>query len=100
MAATRDFLREAFGDTHPYVWAMHDPRAADGGRQPHVHVLWSARTLDNHERSPEQFFTRYNRAHPQRGGAEKASTFHHFGSVKAFRTLYTDTMNLHLEAAG
>jgi hypothetical protein len=100
MAGARAFLQAAFGDTHPYVWAMHDPRAADGGRQPHVHVLWSARTLDAHERSPEQFFTRYNRAHPEKGGAEKDARFHHFGSVKAFRTLYTDTMNLHLEAAG
>jgi hypothetical protein len=79
---------------------MHDPHAADGGQQPHVHVLWSARTLDEHERNPAQFFTRYNRAHPEKGGAEKDERFHHFGSVKAFRTLYTDTMNLHLEAAG
>ena len=100
LAAARDFLHAAFGDTHPYVWAMHDPRAADGGRQPHVHVLWSARTLDGIERSPEQFFRRYNRAHPDRGGAAKDRTFSYFGSVKAFRTMYTDVMNLHLEAAG
>jgi hypothetical protein len=82
------------------VWAFHCPRAADGGEQPHVHVIWSARTLDAHARSPEQFFTRYNRAHPERGGAEKAREFSHFGSVKAFRTMYTDIMNVHLEAAG
>jgi hypothetical protein len=100
LAAARDLLHAAFGDTHPYVWAMHDPRAADGGRQPHVHVIWSARTLDGIERSPAQFFRRYNRAHPERGGAAKDRTFSHFGSVKAFRTMYTDVMNLHLEAAG
>jgi MobA/MobL family len=100
MAAAHDFLQASFGDTHPYVWAFHCPRAADGGEQPHVHVIWSARTLDAHARSPEQFFTRYNRAHPERGGAEKARAFSHFGSVKAFRTMYTDVMNAHLEAAG
>src|SRR5215470_11117170 len=100
MAAARDFLQASFGDIHPYVWAFHCPRAADGGEQPHVHVLWSARTLDAHERSPKQFFRRYNRAHPERGGAEKDRAFSHFGSVKAFRTMYTDVMNTHLEAAG
>ena len=71
MDAARDVLHVAFGTTHPYVWALHDPRAADGGRQPHVHVLWSARTLDAHARSPEHFFKRYNGRHPERGGAEK-----------------------------
>jgi hypothetical protein len=100
MAAARALLHEAFGDAHPCVWAFHCPRAAAGGEQPHIHVIWSARTLDAHARSPEQFFTHYNRAHPERGGAEKARAFSHFGSVKAFRTMYTDVMNTHLEAAG
>jgi hypothetical protein len=44
--------------------------------------------------------TRYKRAHPERGGAEKARAFSHFGRVKAFRTMYTDGMNTHLDAAG
>jgi MobA/MobL family len=100
MAAARAMLHEAFGDTHPYVWAFHCPPAADGGEQPHVHVLWSARTLDQHERSPAQFFKRYNRPHPERGGAQKDPGLNHMGAVKASRVLYTDIMNLHLEAAG
>ena len=60
MDAARDFLQSTFGDKHPYVWALHDPVAADGGRQPHVHVLWSARMLDGIARTPAQFFRRYN----------------------------------------
>ena len=87
MDAARDVLQTAFGDRHPYVWALHDPLAADGGRQPHVHVLWSSRTLDAYARTPEQFFRRYNREHPERGGAEKARVLGHFGSVKASRQL-------------
>ncbi len=98
--AARDVLQAAFGDRHPYVWALHDPPAADGGSQPHVHVLWSARTLDAHDRTPDTYFKKYNRAHPERGGAEKAPDSYHFGSVKAARVLYTDVMNLHLERAG
>lgn len=98
--AASDFLKGTFSEKHPYVWAMHDPVAADGGRQPHVHVLWSSRTLDGIQRSPEQFFRRYNAAHPERGGAAKARAFSHFGAVKAARVHYTDVMNLHLERAG
>ena len=98
--AAHDVLQAAFGAKHPYVWALHDPPAADGGSQPHVHVLWSARTLDVHDRTPDTYFKKYNRAHPERGGAEKAPDSYHFGSVKAARVLYTDVMNLHLERAG
>jgi hypothetical protein len=100
LAAVRDVLQAAFGTQHPYIWALHDPPAADGGNQPHVHVLWSARTLDGIERPAAHFFTRYNRTHPERGGAEKARGLGHFGAVKAARVLYTDVLNLHLERAG
>jgi len=100
MDAARAFLQASFGDRHPYVWALHDPVAADGHRQPHAHILWSARTLDGLNRTEDQFFRRFNRAHPERGGAEKAREFSHFGAVKASRVLYTDVMNLHMEMAG
>jgi hypothetical protein len=100
MAAARDLLLASFGDRHPYVWALHDPIAADGGRQPHVHCLWSGRTLDGIERGPAQFFKRYNAQHPERGGAQKSPALNHFGAVKAARILYTDTMNLALERGG
>lgn len=100
MDAAMDFLHAAFGETHPHVWAFHDPLASDGGHQPHVHVLWSARTLDKHDRSAHQFFRRYQREHPDRGGAEKNRRLGHYGAVKAARIQYTDIMNLHLEEAG
>jgi hypothetical protein len=100
MDAARDFLRASFGTQHPYVFAIHDPLAADGGRQPHIHVIFSARMVDAYDRTPEQFFRRHNRAHPERGGAEKDRAFSYMGAVKAFRTLYTDTMNLALERGG
>jgi hypothetical protein len=98
--AASDFLTSTFGQAHPYIWALHDPVAADGGAQPHVHVLWSARTLDGTPRTPAQFFRRYNAAHPERGGAQNARELGHFGAVKAARVHYTDIMNLHLERAG
>jgi hypothetical protein len=59
------------GDSHPYAWAVHNGIAADGGEQPHLHIIWSARELDGIERTQENFFRRYNAAHPDRGGAKK-----------------------------
>ena len=50
---------------------LHEPTAADGLPQPHLHILYSARLLDAYERGPEQFFTRYNAQRPAIGGARK-----------------------------
>lgn len=107
VAAARDFLHAAFGTTHPYVFAMHNPPAADRDpdaaeptRNPHVHVLWSARILDGRALPPAQFFKKVDRHHPERGGGGKGERFYHKGAVKAERILYTDIMNVHLEAAG
>jgi len=68
--------------------------------QAHCHVLWSRRVLDTVERSEEQWFKKYSRAHPERGGAARATRFGHLHAVKADRTLYCDTMNVFLERYG
>ena len=88
------------GDTLPIVYAFHDPVALDGEQQPHLHLLISARRNDEYSRTPEQHFKRYNRVHPERGGAEKDPAFWHRGAVKATRVLISDVINLHLEAHG
>lgn len=98
--AAHAFLDAAFADKHPYVYAVHDPVASDGGRQPHVHVIWSRRRGDGIERSEAQWFKKYARDDPTRGGAERPKHFGAYGSVKRDRVLYCDVMNIHLEAAG
>ena len=50
--------------------------------------------------TPEQHFKRYNREHPERGGAQKDDAFRHRGAIKAHRVLITDILNVHLEYAG
>jgi len=97
LAAARDLLDLHFSTKHVYVWAMHEPPAAGGGTNPHVHCLWSARTLDGIDRSPEQFFKRYNPTHPERGGAQKSKALTSFGEAKRERIAYTDIMNTYLE---
>ena len=70
----RDFVGQEIGDRHPYQFAIHTPTAADGGEQPHAHVMFCEREHDGIERDPEQFFKRYNSKKPERGGAKKANT--------------------------
>lgn len=68
------FVQQELGDRHAYQWAIHVPTAADGGEQPHVHLMFSERTRDGIERDPEQYFKRYNAKAPERGGCKKANT--------------------------
>lgn len=70
----REFVGQEIGDRHAFQFAIHTPTAADGGEQPHAHVMFCERELDGIERDPEQFFKRYNSKNPERGGAKKANT--------------------------
>src|SRR5207237_4280474 len=100
MDLARDVFQMSFGQEHPYCFACHDPPAADGGTQPHVHVLWSARTLDGIDRVPAQFFKRWNAAAPEHGGARKDPEMNHMGAIFAARQMVCDLTNVHLEQHG
>ena len=67
----RAFVRQEIGEHHAYQWAIHTPNAADGGEQPHVHLMFSERQCDGIERDPDQYFKRYNAKAPEKGGARK-----------------------------
>jgi hypothetical protein len=101
MALMRDLVDQIAGHEVPCVYAFHDPQALSGARQqPHLHLLLSSRKTDDIARTPAQHFKRYNRAHPERGGAEKDAAFYHRGAVKAQRVLISDLINLHLGRHG
>ena len=69
----RDITHELVGDK-PFLLAVHAPISSLAGEiHPHVHVMVSDRIPDGIERSPEQTFRRFNRAHPERGGRKKGS---------------------------
>lgn len=61
-----------------YAYAIHDKIGAmsNGERQPHVHIMFSTREIDEverqQERPPELFFKQYNRKHPEKGGCQKS----------------------------
>jgi hypothetical protein len=71
-ALVKEFVTQEIGERFPYTVAIHNPRAMDGGEQPHAHIMFSTRELDGIERSREQFFKRANDKHPELGGTKKS----------------------------
>lgn len=58
----------------PYSAAIHNHKGAIGGQdQPHLHLMFSERALDEFDRTAEQFFKRYNDKKPENGGARKVT---------------------------
>lgn len=105
----REFVAVEIGDTHPYQFAIHTPKASDGGEQPHVHLMFSERRLDGIERDPDTFFKRANKKAPERGGAVKGfgpnagktlTKAERVAELKALRARWEETANRHLAAAG
>lgn len=68
----REFVGEELGEKHVYTVAIHNPKAMDGGEQPHAHIMFSNRELDGIEREKELFFRRANDTNPELGGAKKS----------------------------
>jgi hypothetical protein len=66
---------DEFTDKHqfPFTCAVHVHKSAITGEdQPHLHLMYSERTIaDGLERPPEQFFKQYRPKNPTKGGAQK-----------------------------
>jgi len=104
VALVQRFAEQELGAKRAYQWAIHAPMAKDGLEQPHVHLMFSDRQMDGIERSPEQFFKRYNAQHPELGGCRKAT----YGAnrqeaalvYEQIRERWGKAQNLALEHAG
>lgn len=100
----KDWIKNEIGDKHAYQYAIHNPPAMDGGEQPHAHIMFSERLIDDIERDPDQYFKRYNSKNPEKGGAKKANTpkksADRKAELKAMRERWENTCNTHLERAG
>ena len=72
-----EFVQKHLQDFY-YAYAIHDKVGAmsNGERQPHVHIMFSPREIDEverqQERPPELFFSRANPTHPEKGGCAKS----------------------------
>jgi hypothetical protein len=101
MDLMRDLVAVIAGDRLPITYAFHCPATMDGTQaQPHLHLLISGRQADGIARTPDQHFKRYNRVHPERGGAQKDPALRHLHAVKQWRVTIADVINVHLERAG
>ncbi|HHL3368352.1 TPA: MobA/MobL family protein [Klebsiella pneumoniae] len=106
LALVRDFVKQETGDKHAWTFAIHNPKASiDGGEQPHAHIMMSQRVNDGIERSPEQYFRRYNAKFPARGGARKDSGHNltpteQKQALKALRERWERTHNAHMKRYG
>ena len=84
------------GERLPYTLALH----AGEGRNPHCHLMISERGNDGVERSPEQWFKRYNAAEPERGGARKSTALRPKAWLEETRAVWAEQTNQALELAG
>ena len=105
----RAFVCQEIGEHHAYQWAIHTPNAADGGEQPHVHLMFSERQCDGIERDPDQYFKRYNAKAPEKGGARKGygpsagktlTAAERAAELKELRERWQVLCNEYLEMAG
>lgn len=89
---------------YPYLYAIHNPRAIDGGEQPHAHLMFSERENDGIERDEAHFFKRANGKHPEKGGARKtynleATKSERQNRLVALRERWQEHVNEHLARA-
>jgi hypothetical protein len=67
-------VAKAVAGIRPWQMALHGPEGElSGSPNPHIHVMISDRAPDGVCRPPKQYFSRYNPAHPERGGCRKLS---------------------------
>lgn len=98
-------LAEIIAPGLPRQLAIHDPLSTLAGvRNPHMHLMFSARKPDGVPRPPEQFFRRYNSKNPERGGCRKergGRTPQEMGDdLRLLRGRIADAQNQALAAAG
>ncbi len=87
-------VQEFMGDRFAYTLAVHSPVANDNIEQPHLHLMFSERVVDEHTRalSEEQFFKR-NGAKKDRGWSDRSKP-------EEIRSKWCEMMNRAMERAG
>ena len=66
-------------------------------KNPHAHLMFHERALDAHHRTPESWFKRANKKHPERGGAAKARSVNDMKWLYRVREDWSKLVNKALE---
>lgn len=103
VSLVQEWVKQEIGERHAFQWAIHVPTATDGGEQPHVHLMFSDRIRDGVPRDPDEYFRRFSRENPERGGCQKAYSGLTMTERKArlaqLRESWQEMCNRHLDAA-
>ncbi len=86
---------------YPHSYAIHNVKSRiSQEEQPHCHMMFSLKADDGLERTPEQYFKRYNAKDPSKGGAKKIQLQDGHGSYSDFllfiRKAWESHLNEHL----
>lgn len=94
------FLKKQFGKNYVYNYAIHSPHSSEGGEQPHAHIMFCERILDDIPRTKEKFFKRYNAKNPELGGAKKNRMMQQKEFLIGVRKEWENHLNKFLDAYG
>lgn len=91
------FASEVTQDRHPYTLVIHEGRK---NHNPHAHLIFSERALDETERDKAHFFKQADPKVASRGGAKKDRAFIQKAWLKATRERWANLANEALEREG
>lgn len=85
---------------YPHSYAIHNVKSRlSGEQQPHCHLMFSLKADDGIERSPEQYFKRYNAKEPRKGGAKKIQLQDGYSDYSTYLLHIRKAWENHLNAA-
>ena len=95
-----NFCENLFGKEYVYNYAMHNPKSFDGDMQPHVHIMFFERKIDDIKRDKNKYFKRYNPKNVEKGGWRKDKKWNERSTLKNIRKEWETFLNFELEKKG
>ena len=95
-----NFCENLFGKEYVYNYAMHNPKSFDGDMQPHVHIIFFERKIDDIKRDKNKYFKRYNSKNVEKGGWRKDEKWNERSTLKNIRKEWETFLNFELEKKG
>lgn len=95
-----NFCENLFGKEYVYNYAMHNPKSFDGDMQPHVHIMFFERKIDDIKRDKNKYFKRYNSKNVEKGGWRKDEKWNERSTLKNIRKEWEMFLNFELEKKG
>ena len=95
-----NFCENLFGKEYVYNYAMHNPKSFDGDMQPHVHIMFFERKIDDIKRDKNKYFKRYNSKNVEKGGWRKDEKWNERSTLKNIRKEWETFLNFELEKKG